>query len=138
MQKKLKKTENYFVDRTYHDNAGNGTIEIVTKNEAISKGKKRVKSKSVKPSLKKSTSFVSALISFRWTISGGVIVLTRQPDTSDETYKLAKSLKQEMQKDLLKNNRFVNDFEAFKVWIGKQITFLKQNGFHDLKTSKDH
>ena len=118
MQKNLKKSENYFVDRTYHDNAGNGTINVSSKNNTMGvKGKKRAKSKRAKPLLKKSASFITALISFRWTVSGGVIVLTRQPSTSDEAYKLAKKLKLEMQKDLLKHDRFFNDFGAFKNWI---------------------
>ncbi len=66
---------------------------------------------------------------------GGVVVLTRQVDTSDEAYELAVSFKQEMQKELLKQNRFVDDLDAFKVWITKWIAILKDSGFHNIKAS---
>lgn len=132
MRKTLNECENLFPDRSYKNSAGNGTI----KTKAKSSNKPKIihlHDETVSSEIKKGESFIKALLTFRWTIKGGVIVLTRQKDTTNESFTLAAKLKRQMQNDLLKNNRFVNDFDGFSAWINVQINMLKENGFHELK-----
>ena len=132
MRKTLNECENLFPDRSYKNSAGNGII----KTEAKSSNKPKIihlHDETVSSEIKKGESFIKALLTFRWTIKGGIIVVTRQKDTTDESFVLTTNLKKQMQKDLLENNRFVGDFNGFINWINAQIELLKENGFHELK-----
>lgn len=132
MRRTLNECEDLFPDRSYKNSAGNGTIKTKAKN--LNKPKIiHLHDETVSSEIKKSESFIKALLTFRWTVKGGVIVVTRQKDTTDKSFVLAVNLKRQMQKDLLKNNRFVGDFDGFINWINVQIGLLKANGFHELK-----
>lgn len=130
MRKTTKTLGNYFVDRTYSDNVGTG--KIAAKKSANKEIESRERFYPEEET--KGQSFIKALISFRWhPVLGGIIVLTRQSETSDEAYELAVNLKSKMQKELLENKRFDNSLDDFREWIDQQIAILKQNGFHKLK-----
>lgn len=120
----------YYPDRTYSVNVGIGSF----KTKAKSSHAKKIRMMTLDlPALKNGNSFIKTLLSFRWSKYGGSIVLIRQKETSDESYNLAFNLKQEMQEELKVNNKFVNDFEAFKIWINQKIPILERNGFYKIK-----
>lgn len=128
--------QNYFVDRTYSDNVGRGRIAAEVKTTVqneLTENKERILSK---PN-KRGQSFIRALVSFRWATYGGAVVITRQADTTGEAYELAIKFKQRMQKELLEQYRFADDFDAFKVWISEWVSVLERNGFHNIKASLD-
>ncbi len=120
------KKENYYPDRTYKNSAKNGTIK--EKSGAISYKPKRFVRKQ-----KTGRSYIKALFSTRWTTNGATIVITRQPDTTNESYILAKQLKVEMTNELVENNRFVNNYDEFMAWFSEKEEILKDNNFHKLK-----
>lgn len=138
MQNIMKQNENYCLDKTYKNGAGNGTIKIkpkkitkaniVVKNEGADLDDENFLKKQ-----RKKKSLVNALFSTRLTKNGYVIVVTKQPNTSEESYELALKLKNEMQKELLEHNRFKNDYNGFMKWFSEKEIILKDNGFHKLK-----
>lgn len=138
MQNIMKQNENYCLDKTYKNDAGNGTIKIVSKKKSSAKAVVVSDAENVlnlvKPEKEhKKKSLVNALFSTRLTKNGYVIVVTRQPNTSEESYELALKLKSEMQIELLANNRFKNDYKGFSKWFVEKEKVLKDNGFHELK-----
>ena len=138
MQNIMKSNENYCLDKTYKNGAGNGTIKIVSKKkssvETVVVSDDENVLNLIKPEKeRKKKSLVNALFSTRLTKNGYVIVVTRQPNTSEKSYELALKLKSEMQIELLTNNRFKNDYEGFSKWFTEKEQVLKNNGFHELK-----
>ncbi len=88
----------------------------------------------------KGNSFQKALISFRWTKNrfwqkhGGQVVLTRQIETTDKTFELAKKLVEQMRKELLENKRFFGNEERFSKWCNSWAETLERKYyFKDVK-----
>lgn len=126
--------KNYFVDRTYSDSVGRGKISVATKVVAQSKRGESQDGFFLESS-ERGQSFIRALVSFRWASYGGAVVITRQADTTDKSYELAIKFKRKMQKELLEQYRFSDNFDAFKVWVSEWCSVLEQNGFHNIKAS---
>ena len=138
MRKNLKVSEIYYPDRSYKNSAGNGKIvsvlsSIKTTDLFIGVQTKRKSSFSKVKTKTKGKSYINALISTRRTKYGYFIVVTRQSNTTDEAYALAKKLQVELTEELLKHNRFKNDYDAFSEWFASKENILKDNGFHKLK-----
>ena len=135
MQKNLKKNENYCPDRTYGNNAKRGAIKMVaktnTKIKRFNDSEVAYVAKVVKT--KKGYSFVKDLLSTRWTSRGAEIVVTKQPNTSEEAYMLAKQLQSKLAEELIKHNRFINNYDEFLKWFAEKEEILKDNGFHKRK-----
>lgn len=128
MKKSTKKLENYYPDRTYQNHAGSGTIIIKKKAEeeimhdVIITAKDEI-----------GQCFNHALLSFR-KISNGYIVVTRQPETTEIAYNLAKQLQSEMREEInpiffcsLRHScsRFLNSNSSFSFFaIVVYYTFL--------------
>lgn len=134
MGKNLKEFENYCSDRTYQNNAGSGTIRVKKISEKIKIKNNRFKSKTTTSKLNsRGQSFNHALISTRRTKDGYKIIVTRQLNTSNEAFGLAKKFQIELMKELGNNNYFVNDDDNFKKWFTEKEEILKNNNFHKLK-----
>lgn len=79
------------------------------------------------------------LISFRWTQArswsskGAQVVLTRQPETSDDTFKLAEKLVRKMKDELIKENRFFEKSSSFQLWREEKARELILEGFYRKK-----
>lgn len=131
-------------DRTYSISIDVGSIKI--EKEEFKIGSFEIfdedgflKSNKIKKSKKKGQSIQKALISFRWTTHknwreyGGEIVVTKQLETTEESLKIAKEIRNECQKNLLVNNRFFGKKEEFKNAIQTWIPLLESKGFYNLK-----
>lgn len=139
MQINEKENENYYPDKTYQNHAGSGTIKTVSK---IKPKRKQPSNFSFGNSTVKTTGseqivirqcYNRALISVRKRKTGYLIVVTRQPNTTEESHVLAKELQKEMNEELKSNDYFVNDDNGFQAWFSKKEEVLKNNGFHKLK-----
>lgn len=98
MQNIMKQNENYCLDKTYKNGAGNGTIKIkpkkITKANIVIKNEGAdLDDENFLKKQRKKKSLVNALFSTRLTKNGYVIVVTKQPNTSEESYELALKLK---------------------------------------------
>lgn len=135
MQRNSRKCENFYPDRTYANNAKRGTIVLNSK--ASTKPKRHNASEigyvAKTKQNNKGLSFVKDLLSTRWTSKGAEIVVTKQQNTSEEAYVLAKRLQVELTNELIKNHRFVNDYDDFLNWFVEKEQILKDNGFHKKK-----
>lgn len=128
MKKSTKQLENYYLDRTYQNHAGRGTIIIKKKAEEEIMHDVIVTAKD-----EIGQCFNHALLSFRKTRKGYIVVVTRQPETTEIAYNLAKQLQSEMREELKANNYFVDNYDGFAKWFAEKEKVLKDNGFHKLK-----
>lgn len=127
-------------DRTYNKTIGVGSFEVsptlFTVDASLDDD---IDDKSSEPK-EKGNSFQKALISFRWTKNrfwqkqGGQVVLTRQAETTDKTFELAKKLVEQMRKELLENKRFFGKEEEFAKWCNNWAETLERKyHFKDVK-----
>lgn len=133
---------NFFAstDRTYNKTIGVGSIETIRTFDIIETRNIDESPKIVNKPKERKWSFQKALISFRWTKNrfwkefGGQVVLTKQPDTSENAYKVAEKLVFQMRKELIDNKRFFRKEEDFADWCNKWSEILeKEYGFKDVK-----
>lgn len=137
MKKSAKQTENYCPDKTYQNHAGSGTIKTSKSNSKRNESSIFALGKSNKEEVKAKKEikqcYNRALISVRKRKTGYLIVVTRQPNTTLESYALAKQLQSEMNEELKANDYFVDDYDDFTKWFNEKEIILKDNGFHKLK-----
>lgn len=122
-------------DRTYNKTINVGSIDTTRKSDIV-----EARNLDEIPKEEKGNSFQKALISFRWTKNrfwqkhGGQVVLTRQIETTDKTFELAKKLVEQMRKELLENKRFFGNEERFSKWCNSWAEILeKKYHFKDVK-----
>ena len=122
-------------DRTYNKTINVGSIDTTRKSDIV-----EARNLDETPKEEKGNSFQKALISFRWTKNrfwqkhGGQVVLTRQMETTDKTFKLAEKLVEQMRKELLENKRFFRREEEFAKWCNNWAeTLEKKYHFKDVK-----
>lgn len=122
-------------DRTYNKTINVGSIDTTRKSDIV-----EARNLDETPKEEKGNSFQKALISFRWTKNrfwqkhGGQVVLTRQMETTDKTFKLAEKLVEQMRKELLNNKRFFGKEEEFAKWCNNWAEILeKKYHFKDVK-----
>ena len=127
-------------DRTYNKTINVGSIKTTQQLDIIETRNIDENPKNNKKPKERGLSFQKALISFRWTknrfwkMFGGQVVLTRQPDTSERSFKAAEKLVFQMRKELINNNRFFGKEEDFAKWCDKWSEILeKEYGFKDVK-----
>lgn len=131
-------------DRTYSINIDVGPIKIEKEEFNIGYFEKFNENVFLKPNKtkkpkKKGQSIQKALISFRWTTHknwagyGGEIVVTKQLETTDESLRIAKEIRNECKNILLENNRFLGKKEEFENVIQAWIPLLESKGFYNLK-----
>lgn len=122
-------------DRTYNKTINVGSIDATRKSDIV-----EARNLDEAPKEENGNSFQKALISFRWTKNrfwqkhGGQVVLTRQIETTDKTFELAKKLVEQMRKELLENKRFFGNEERFSKWCNSWAEILeKKYHFKDVK-----
>lgn len=122
-------------DRTYNKTINVGSIDATRKSDIV-----EARNLDEMPKEEKGNSFQKALISFRWTKNrfwqkqGGQVVLTRQAETTDKTFELAKKLVEQMRKELLNNKRFFGKEKEFAVWCNSWAKTLERKyHFKDVK-----
>lgn len=122
-------------DRTYNKTINVGSIDAAKKSDIV-----EARNLDEMPEEEKGNSFQKALISFRWTKNrfwqkhGGQVVLTRQIETTDKTFELAKKLVEQMRKELLENKRFFGNEERFSKWCNSWAETLERKYyFKDVK-----
>lgn len=122
-------------DRTYNKTINVGSIDATRKSDIV-----EARNLDEAPKEEKGNSFQKALISFRWTKNrfwqkhGGQVVLTRQIETTDKTFELAKKLVEQMKKELLNNKRFFGKEKEFSEWCNNWAETLERKyRFKDVK-----
>lgn len=120
---KEKDNERRYPDRTFSNSVDTGVEIVVARMDEYAHNALR------RPIL--------PLISFRWTQArtwlskGAQVVLTRQPETSDESFELAKKLVQEMRDELkTKESRFFGRPLSFREWRDEKTKKLILAGFY--------
>ncbi len=131
MYMQTNKKKNYYLDRTYSNNAGSGTIKTKSKDNSKRSGENAYITAS--KSTKSNQCFNHSLISTRKTSNGYTIVVIRQPITTNKSYNLAKQFQSQARKELKIHNYFLNDYNSFLKWFAEKENTLKDNGFHKIK-----
>lgn len=133
MQNNSKKIENYYPNRTYENHAGAGTILVKKKAEVSDGGVLVINDETVSAEEKIGQCFNRASVSTRKVKKGYVVVVTRQPGTTEEAYELAKQFQAEAKAELEAHDCYADDFDGFTSWFSEKEIVLKDNGFHKLK-----
>ena len=125
-----KNNHELYPDRTYKNSAKNGTIKLSAQYLQRLKEQEQEMALIDKNTKPKGDSFIKVLFSTRWNSKGATIVVTKQKDTTEEAYVLAKQLQTEMAAELVAYNRFADDYDGFMEWFGEKEEILLDNGFH--------